>query len=252
LGYHPDQVHTILGNFDGEDTIKHIGVEVFTDNVVFVMTKPLASLERREVNHFLKAHDVKNIFRDYTVEDILQTGIDNQSLDINFLARVLKIKNPSLYGVFSVPSIGYDLLFNGGFLEHFTPLDGLNCWAKMWKGLNPKLTNDYFDQAKKYGENDRTKAVREVNIQANAFANTLGGIDTPLKDLHITEDGLVNYAMLTVTHYDAPISLDDFKAINHGIYEVVSNDENNDGLSHFKVGWYVYKFDNKGTYKGYE
>lgn len=252
LNYHPDQVHTMFGDFEAEDTVKHVVVEIFTSNIVFVMTKPLKKLGWRDVNQFLNKHDIKSIFRDYTVEDILKTGIENQSLDITFLSRVLNIKKPALWGIFSVPSIGYDLFFNGGILEHFTPLDGLNCWAKMWKEINPQLAKDYFDQAAKYWGNDNVNALLEVNMQANAFASTPNGVKNAFTYLHQTEYGLIDYAILVLTHYDISMTLDDFKIVNRGRYEEVTKDSDNNQLSYYQVGYYVYKFNKEGEYSGHD
>ena len=47
-------------------------------------------------------------------------------------------------------------------------------------------------------------------------------------------------------------SNNDFKIDNRGRYEEVTKDSDNNQLSYYQVGYYVYKFNKEGEYSGHD
>ena len=239
LGYHSDQIYVHYGDFDQNKDVYIVGLEILSSNIVFVMAKTsVVKLKKSKVDYFLKDFSVKN-FKGPDVEGFLMTGVKNRSLDITFLSRVLQIKAPALNGIFHVNSIGLNLIFEQGYLTGFSPSDGLNQWGKLWNQLNPKLVKDYEDQAIKYWGNSPTDVIREINAQAEAFANTPGGLNSEFKTLHKTEYGLIDFCSLMVCHHEQAITHSEFITLNHGRYELA---EEINKLKIYKMRNFTYKF----------
>lgn len=241
LGYNTDQVQTYFGNFDQDADVQQVIFEVFTKNIVFVLTKKhVTQLSKSKVDHFLRAFDLLEVYDSVAVEDILQTGIDNESLTIDFLGRVLQIQDPAPDGVYHVPSINRYLYFNGGLLTDFGSADGLNKWARHLKELNANLIDRYERVAKKYWGDDSRKIAYEINAQAQAWADIPHNIKNPFLNLHKAELDTTNYLMLLVCHHDKAITLQEFQQINHGRYQETVN--STDTLFEYHLGRFTYRF----------
>lgn len=225
-----------------EYDVEFVGVEVFTKNIIFVRTKKFViNLKKSKVDYFLKSFSLKETFKSTTVENILEDGINNKSLDIDFMAKVLDIKQPALNGVFNVESIGYNLYFENGYLAGFETSTGLTTWGKYFQSDNPQLIDTYEKQASLYWGKDPGRITKEVNVQADALANTPNGMLNEYLDLHRTRHGLVNFHMLLVCHYNWPITLTEFISINHGRY--ANLDPVMDGVASYSLGYFQYDFD---------
>jgi hypothetical protein len=245
LGYHIDQVSTYLGDFKQEYNIDTVVFELFTTKIVFVRTEEsVVNLKKSKVDFFLRNFSVKNQYDSYNVREALQAGVDNQSLDITFLARVLNIKNPALNGVFNVERLGLNLYFENGLLTDFDTATGLGTWAKYFQELNPRLISDYEKQAQKYWGNKLGKVIGEVNVQAEAWSKVPKSINNEFIPLHQTEDGLTDFYMLLACHYDLVMSQGQFLQMNHGRYQELSNPDSSNKM--YRLRNFVYEFDGEG------
>ncbi|GAA4419250.1 hypothetical protein GCM10023187_53380 [Nibrella viscosa] len=241
LGYNTNQVQAYYGYPPENPDITAVIFEVFTQNIVFVSTKThVTQLTRSKVDYFLRDFKLEEFYNSVTTEDILQEGIENRTLSIDYLARVLAIESPDENGVFFVPKIGHYLYFNEGFLTDFSASDGLNKWAKQLMQINPNLIDSYEKVAKKYWGHESKKIINEVNIQAEAFADLPQAANNKFIPLHEAELGTINFFMLLVCHYDRGITLPEFKEINHGRYKETL--QSTDSLIEYKLGNFTYRF----------
>lgn len=241
LGYHPDQVYSYYEGQESKSDISNVIVEVFSRNIVFVLTKDtVTKLDKKRVDNYLRNFTVKNVFNSYTSESILEDGIENKSLKIGFLARVLNIEDPEQNGMIFVESLGLYLFFIDGYLVNFQSSDGLNEWAKFWKDRNTNLFSSYEKTAKLYWGNDINKVIEEINIQADSWAKIPQAMDNEYITLHKTKFGTVNFTMLLVCHYNHGLSFYDFTTINHGRYKEI-------GVGKYKVDKFAYEFSEDGV-----
>jgi hypothetical protein len=247
LGYHNDQTKIYWGDW-ADKNIHYVLVEVFSKNIIYVNLKePRSHLKKSNVNYFMRSFDVREEFGDYRAEEILKSGIDNKSLHVNFLSKVLNINLPALNGIFHVESIRYNLIFENGYLAEIVPSDGLGGYAKLWMGRNPALAGEYEEQAKYYWGDNISRVIKEVNAQADAYANTPNGFQNEYAELHRTQFGLIDFSMLMVCHYNWPITFAEFEIINYGRYLKVPHPEWED-VQHYHVGRFIYTFTPEGKY----
>ncbi|MEX1014186.1 MAG: hypothetical protein WDZ80_03435 [Candidatus Paceibacterota bacterium] len=247
LGYNSDQFYTYFDTNKMNSKIVTIVFKAFTDEVICVLTDDtVESLSKREVNNYLSDFNLEDEFDSYTIENTLNNGIKNQSLSKKFISEIfgLPVTNNSLV----VGQIGYELHFNDSVLVDYNSSDGLNKWAKMWKNEHPSTYRDYKKAASKYWNNE-SRIINEINIQAEAFANVPGGNQNEYIPLHRSPDGTINFKMLMVAHYNQKITLDEFKLINRGRYELANefNDNDNYKRTTYRLNKTLYTFDEKGN-----
>ena len=248
LGYNQDQTYSYLGDFDQNFQVSVVVVEVFTDNIIFVLADPTKGpLNKNKVDYFMRNFSVKEEFNSSQAETILTDGIQNQSLTIDFLARVLRIKDSSSDGVFFVESLGLYLYFNDGILTDYSAADGLNTWSRRWKEINPNFIGTYERQAAQYWGNRSDKIAKEINAQAEAWANIPHPHINEYLPIHTNRNGLVNYAMLEVCHYNKVIDFDQFEAINHGRYTEIPKLESPD-VKTYQLDNFIYEFSPQGQF----
>ncbi|KAA9356888.1 MULTISPECIES: hypothetical protein [Larkinella] len=242
FNYNPDQFYLCMGPLDSDFQVKNVCIEVFSGKIIFVLADSTKGpLKQSKVDYFMKEHNLKRIFDGPEVESILTSGIENKTLDINFLSRVLKLKDPSLTGVFHASSIGLNLIFEQGYLTDFMSSDGMNKWAKLWYQLNPALIRDYEQQAIKFWGNNPSRVLFEINAQAEALGETPGALNNPFLELHRTDYGLIDFCMLNVKHHSRPITHDEFLILNHGRF--IQLDEK---MKEYRVGLFTYHFNEEG------
>jgi hypothetical protein len=233
LGYNSDQFYTYFNSNEMNSEIVVVVFKVFTDEVICVLTDDtVESITKREVDKYLSDFNLEDEFDSYTIENTLKNGIENQSLSKKFMSEIFgqPVTNNSLI----VGQIGYELHFNDSVLVDYNSSDGLNKWAKMWKNEQPSTYRDYKKAASKYWDNE-SRILNEINIQAEAFANVPGGT--------------INFKMLIVAHYNQKITLNKFKLINSGRYELASefNDDDNYKRTTYRLNKTLYTFDENGN-----
>ncbi len=241
LNYKPDQVYCYFGDFD-DNNIDNVIVEVFSDTIVFVVTKnDIAQIDNEMVKHFMRNFKIKEAFNAIEVEYLLKNGIESKSLTIDFLSRVLNINDPQENGMIYVPGISMYLYFMNGLLVDFQSSDGLNENARHLKELNFQLYQDYVDYSKKYWGDNLNKVINEVNRQADALFGTPDAVNNKFIPLHKNNCGLCNFFMLMVCHYNWKITFQEFDDVNHGRYEVLIPERK------FRLGKFAYEFDIDGN-----
>ncbi|WP_320019669.1 hypothetical protein [Labilibaculum manganireducens] len=246
LGFNTDQCYSYF-NFDGGDKdIISVIFKVFTDEIVFVWTSDeveLLSAER--MSKYLSKFDLKKEFDSYDIESTLNDGVKNKSLTSSFLSDIFNLKDPGLNGTLHVLSIGYDIEFKQGLIHKFYSADGLNKWAKLWKNENKAFYDLYLKAATKYWGDQKEKIINEINIQADAYANAP---KSEYLEYHRTAEGTVNFKMLLVAHYNEPMTLNEFKEVNHGRYELSNEFNTKDGYKRtiYKLNKTLYTFSEKG------
>ena len=241
LDYNQDQFYAYFGDFDQTYPVQHVIVEIFTKNIIYVLTGPtVLSVTKNQVDFFLRDFNLTEIFDSISTRDILVEGIKNKTLRIEFLSRVLDIKNPELNGIFNADSIGLYLYFNDGFLTDFQSSDGLNEWAKQWKSINPEFISRYESLARHYLGNDTRKIINEINLQAEAYANIPDAMRNQFIHLHEGEFDTINFYMLMVCHYKHNIKLDEFQELNHGRFTELTSLKSD--VKKYSLGNFTYEF----------
>lgn len=220
LGYELEQVYgPILGSV--KDRIHYVGFEMFTRNIAFVLTSTDTTyLTEKDINKFLGDFSLTKYFNTQKVVEALTDGIEHDSMPVEFLAKVLKLDNISKNGMFYAQKIDAYLYFIDGFLTDFHFDDGLFPGAKSLSQFNKPVFDRIYDLAYKYWPNEPFQAKKEINIQCEAWASIPNASKNEYAPLHETENGGVNLHMIRVCHYALPITLEQFKEINHGRYKV--------------------------------
>lgn len=247
LGYNSEEFYT-YNDFDLKDSKVFIVIfKSFSDKIICVLTEDtVESIEQKDVDNYLINFNLKDDFDSYDVESTLEDGVKNKSLSKEFLSEVFN--NPiSDNDSFVAVKIGYELHFKNGVLYSYNPSDGLNKWAKSWKNEMPERYRKYYNEASQYQTNE-TDILKELNAQADAFANTPDGVRNEYIKFHTNDNGIVNYKMLLVGHYNQTMNIDEFKLINKGRYELSNefNDQDNYKRTTFRVNKGLYTFDENG------
>ena len=133
-----------------------------------------------------------------------------------------------------------NLFFIDGRLVSMQSSDGLNEWARHWKNLNATFFSNYEKEARVYWGNNIGQVIKEINMQADAFASIPNAMNNEFTPLHTNDFGNINFAMLKVCHYSYDIDLTAFKFINHGRYKELQPNI-------FRVQDFIYQFDFKGN-----
>jgi hypothetical protein len=247
LGYNSDQFYS-YSDFSNENSKVFIVIfKVFTSDIICAITENTVSkITKNDVHNFLSNFNQKLEFGSYDIENTLKNGVKNKTLSSEFLSKVFD-KQISDNESFVAVEIGYDLHFKNGVLSSYNSSDGLNKWAKKWKNEMPERYQKYYNEASRYQTNE-IDILKELNAQADAFANTPNGVNNEYIKFHTNEIGIVNYKMLMVAHYNQTMNINEFKLINNGRYELVNefNDQNNYKRTTYRVNKGLYTFDEKG------
>lgn len=240
LGYHIDQVYSPAIT-DSRGLIYAVVMEIFTRNIVFVLTKhKVTFLTQKDVNKYLGDFSVAKEFNNSRLNDILNDGINNGSFTVEFLEKILKLKNVSLNGMFYSDRIKAYLYFTNGILTDFHFNDGLFPYAKDLQQGNKTVFKLILDIANKYWPGDDFNAQREINIQCEAWANIPEAFGNQYLDLHRTENGGANLHMIRVCHYNYPIDIEQFTIINKDRYQILNE---NSITIQFQCGLFAYIFE---------
>jgi hypothetical protein len=190
----------------------------------------------------MRNFNLTKVFNSYIVESILENGVKNSSLKIDFLSKVLNIEDPEPDGMFYAASIEYYLYFVDGVLVSFQSADGLNEPAKNWKQSIPDYFRDLEAVTKLYWGNNLSSVINEINMQADAYTKVPFIMDNEFLDLHKTKHGTINFVMLLVCHYNYKMSFDDFAIVNHGRFIEIDTNK-------YLVDRFIYEFDELGSLK---
>jgi hypothetical protein len=240
LGYHPTQIYPYWGDYKGKEKIHFIAFEIFSTNISFIITKRnTRNVNEKDLQFFLRNFKFEEEFDSLSVKDILIKGIEEKSLKVEFIRKVLELNAILVNEEYYAQKIGVFLFFINGLLISFKLDNDLNEWARYYKNLNPKIISNYAREAKIYWNDDYDRIFFEVNSQCEAIANVPNDFINEYKDLHKTKDGNINFFMLLVCHYGKIINIDEFKTINKGRFETIQPNK-------FELGKFIYEFDENG------
>jgi hypothetical protein len=247
LGFNKEQFYTYSA-YSSKNHIYEIAFKSFTDKIIYVATDgTINSLTQKDIDNYLVNYNLNDDFSSYDVESTLEDGVKNKSLSKEFLSEVFN-NEISDSDSFVAVEIGYELHFKNGILYSYNSSDGLNKWAKSWKNEMPERYKKYYNEASRH-QTSETDILKELNAQADAFANTPYGVRNVYIKFHTNDSGIVNYKMLLIAHYNQTMNLDEFKLINKGRYELSNefNDQDNYKRTTYRVNKGLYSFDEKGN-----
>lgn len=243
LGYARQQVYGYFVPQDKSD-IRVIYFKIFTRDIVFIVgDNSMTYISHRTVKQHLTEYSVAKIFDGLLVSDILDEGIVNENLTIEFMSEVLNLHNTSSNGVFYSEKIKTYLYFTEGVLTNYQFDDGLFPWAKNLKHTNRYIYNTISDAALTYRHDNPFLALKEINLQAQAWANIPDAGGNKFTPLH-TNNGTVNFHMLSVCHYGLPINKQEFEELNYGRFKEIASNEND---IVYQLGNFRYEFSTNGN-----
>lgn len=238
LGYHPDQIHIVM-TFDSKIT-SNIGVKIFTKEPVFVMTEnKVKDIKLSKVHSELNKVDWSFEYSSSNIEDILEQGVENKSLTLDYLKSVtqLSLKEDEIY---LAKELDLYLQFEDNILILFTSTDGLNSAAKRLKKINIEMFESMLNEAQSYHES-LGDAIEEVNCQCSALQTIPEAMNNEFLDIHINAFGNYNFYNLYAAHYatESDISKDEFLLVNKGRGMVLTDYK-------FIIDGFSYQFDEDG------
>jgi hypothetical protein len=248
LGYQPIEVHSFWNTSKCKSKlIEFVVVELFTDNIVYVQTRSHPKkLKSEDVQKFMSNFVWEEEYDAINIRDVLQEGVDHESLTIEFLSRVLKLHNTEVNGTFKSEQLGFYLTFTNGVLSSFELDNDLGAWARHFKSISPELVKQYALNSKDHWGEDYDHIFDEINIQFEALANTPKGFLNEYLELHREPKyNTVNFLMLLVCHYDQSIDLENFRILNKGRFMEVKTLSG----TMLALGNFIYEFDKRGELK---
>lgn len=244
MGYHPDQLHFYYES--KSQKITSIAFEIFTRNIVFLHTdKKVTFIDSRELKKAMEAFSVAKHYTSGDIMQILESGIENESLSADFLAKVLNLANVAHNGMFYSQKIKTYLYFTNGKLSNFQYDDGFSARAKELKQVNRTVYDILAKAAYKYRPNDEFSAQKEINIQSEAWATIPQAFSNEFIPLHRYDGGLVNLHMIKVTHYQYPMNRAEFMDLNYGRYQVIAGNGTGDVI--LRLNRFNYRFNQSGN-----
>lgn len=244
FGYQPAQVETIF-TIDPQSKVSNIALEIFTRNIVFVMTdKKTTFITERDIKKCMGDYSVTKHYDSIRIKDVLEEGIETESLTVEFLARVLNMPNVSRNGMFYSNKIKTYLYFTNGLLTNYQYDDGFSHWAKHLQKANKTVYDRISKGAYKYRSGDDFQIQKEINIQSEAWGSIPEAFGNEFIPLHTYENGLVNLHMIRVTHYGYPITMNSFQELNFGRYQVIGCEWTSEVI--LRLNRFDYRFDKDG------
>jgi len=245
LGYDPFHIHTFHGTFSKFSNIEIVALEVFTENVVFILVRDISKrVTEKAVRKFLKGFEYSEEYDSVFIRDYLLEGITNKSLPIDFLSRVLDLPNCNSNEEFIVKKLGVKLFFINNYLASFKLTNDLEEWARHFQSINKDIIANYAKLAKKYWSDDYEMIFKEVNAQSEALAGTPSGYKNKFIPLHKGEFNTVNFLMLLVCHYQQEMIENQFIHFNHGRYRKLGSSDLN--IKVYRLDKFIYYFNEKG------
>jgi len=245
LGYDSYHIHTYHGNFNKKNNIDIVVFEVFSDNIIFVLVKNKNKKPtEKALNQFLKNFNYSEEYDSIFIRDYLLKGIDNKSLSLEFLSKVLDINVNKPNQEVLVEKLNIKLFFVNGYLASFKLTNDLKEWARQLKNINKDIIANYAKLSKKYWIDNYERIFDEVNIQSESFANTPYGYKNEFINLHRSEFDTINFLMLLVCHYNKRITENQFKNYNYGRYVKLDNFAPERNV--YELGKFNYFFEQNG------
>jgi len=236
LGYDINQIHSIW-TFDS-NKISNIGVKVLSKIPVFVITENgVSNLNLMTLNRALAKIDWRFEYESTVVEDILNEGIENENLSLNFLSKATKLVQKS-NNIYKAENFGLLLHFEEEKLVRFTSSDGLTAESRWLKELNPSLFNSMLDEARQFQDSEMD-ALEEVHNQCVALRSIPDAFKNQFLSQHINEYGNYNFYNLNAAHYSPTITKKTFIKTNKGRYIQL-------GQYQLRVQDYTYNFGEDG------
>lgn len=156
LGYNTDQFYVHNSYFGPEiEPVRSVIFELFTQNIIYVLTtKAVTKLKQSQLTMALRTFKFSDSLDSYTVAGNLDNAITNRSMPVEFLARVLDLKDAAPNGIFYTPKLDLHLYFNDGYLTDYQSADGLRTAARYWKQYDPYMLGCFEIEAQIYWGDD--------------------------------------------------------------------------------------------------
>lgn len=235
-GYPINHVHTIH-SFNASK-IEFLGVKLFTREplMVFLKDKNL-DISKDELDKAISQVDWDFEYGSLEVEDMLDAGITQENLSLDFLQSVLVLTKED-ENLYKCNQFKLFLQFEGNLLKHFTSSDLESTSTKWLKNINPQMVQDILAEAMAYHGNE-FGAKEELNKQTDALRDTPQAINNPYLHLHRTSRNNISFYNILITHYGQPCTLQEFLFMNKGRYQDTGNNT-------YKVGRFIYAFNEDG------
>lgn len=239
FGFATSQIHVVF--LHKSPVFQCIAVRIFTKQVEFVLIKEDVAPTIPMLKQVLEAIDWESEYASDSIEDMLERGIADKSLHLEYLNSVLDLKERQA-SVYYAPTLELYLNFNEELLIGFTSADWTSAESKWLKKVNGKMYSKILSEAKKF-HNSELEAMEEVNIQCDSLQGVPEVVRNKFIPLHISKDGNINFYNLLIVHYDKVVPIQEFKRVNKGRFIALSELE-------LEVGNFIYKFNPDGFLQG--
>ncbi|MCD8450414.1 hypothetical protein LNI98_12010 [Tenacibaculum dicentrarchi] len=234
IGFQTNHIYTVH-SFNSEK-ISVLGFKTLTKNLEFVLAKNTQTkISFSDVSKVLKEIDWKSEYCSLNVEDILQEGIDNENLELNFVKSIIELTKEGR-DLYKSEKFGLYLQFENEILKVFTSSEWENSSTKWLKDVNQQMVKSIVNEAKQFQRNE-IEAMEEVNRQTKAMMNVPKTMKNEFLPLHQNENGNFNFHNLIVAHYTQDCNQEDFIFMNKGRFKKIDE-------KIFEVGKFKYEFDN--------
>lgn len=261
LGYDHNQFYTYT-NFDmpydfdnNSDSILVVCLKALSEEIICVITNPNRKfLSDTEVRQYMQNFVFSQDYSLYSLEGNLDDAIVERNFSIQFVAEALGIPYNENDTILYSSRFKYNFIFENGYLVDYEIADGYNRDAHDLKNSASWLFKLIESHAQKFhGTNDN--AIKEINIQAQAFCNLPSGVKNEFLPEFENSDNSYNFKMLLVakyqaTEYEQGLNYEDCKCICHNELQFVCNeDEGLDKLVKYRYRNYILSFDDRGVLK---
>lgn len=240
LGFPPSNVH-VVHTFDSEK-ITCIGFKILSKQAIFVLAeKPRKPVSFSDFQRQLLLIDWDFEYSSLTVEEILEQGIDDQSISLDFLQSLLHLENEGK-GLYRLNEYNLYLQFEDNLLQAFSSSSWENADSKWLKEVNPKFFENMVLEAKHFHDSE-IDAMEEVNKQCKALLNIPSAMQNEHIHKHQKPNGNINFFNLLIAHYTQECEVSEFLFINKGRTEQLNEFE-------YGVDAFEYEFNDLGKLVG--
>lgn len=243
FGYSENNFYTYFDLLQLKSTITEIIFEKFSGNIIAVLTNGDSNkLNDNMILEFLKNYNFSQEFDINKCIDSLEYDIENETSCFSFLNRSMDLEKQEDSNDYLSKKWQLLLTFENEKLISFSYVDGIERWARFFKNINPAMYSSYFKILSLYRGDDDVAKKRELNFQFDALANIPNSINNKFIPLH-TQDGVINFVMLNVCHYNASITLEQFIDLNYKRFEIIAQ---SDDLTILRLNNFIYQFSGTG------
>ncbi|WP_235294906.1 hypothetical protein [Portibacter lacus] len=237
LGWSRNEIH-VVHLFDS-DIFEFIGFKILSKKPIFAQTRDgVKNLHFSVLNTTIEKIDWKTEYSADNVDDILNEGILNGDLKLEFLQKVILLTKISSHKYYC-SELEMSFIFRDEKLIQFEHIEHLESSTKWLRSLNTDMYEGMVKEAEIYQKSKKDVA-NEVNKQSEALILIPKAVENEYIKLHRTKIGNTSFYNLRAAHYLPPLDKNEFLKVNSGRFKEI--DKNT-----FNVDKFLYFFNEQDT-----